>query len=248
MLRSGNEPTLWDLNARRATLRLKFAPSPFFGSAFSPDSRYLAYGDTNQAIRVWDLAANRERIRFVTPGHGAMLRSLRFSPDNRLLASGGWDGLWLWSLETGGALHGPIQREGVNQVCFSADGKTLIAITDDGPDDSSIRFWNVATGQEVLSFAHAGMGDSALRSISAEYTAAQAELNPGGDLLILQDVQHVIHVIALPTLEEIDAYYRARETEVRAALPHIARFARARAEAMERDRLSVLRDPGAIKR
>jgi len=108
-------------------------------------------------------------------------------------------------------------------VCVSADGKTLTAITDDGPDDSSIRFWNVATGQEVLSFADAGMGDSALRSISAETTAAQAELNPGGDLLILQDAQHVIHVIALPTLDEIDAYYRARETEVRevrAALPH----------------------------
>jgi WD40 repeat protein len=215
---------------------LSYPPkASFFAAAFSSDGRWLAFTGADFDIRVWDLVGQREKMALKANGHGPLIRSLRFSPDSKLLASGGWDGLWLWSVDAGKALHGPIRREGVNQVSFSADGRTLIAITDDGPGETFIRFWNVTTGQEVLFFPNAGMGSGLLGSVSAEYTASQADLNPGGNLIIRQDLsQHELNspmvVTRLPTLQEIDSIYSIRLAEQQLAERQLAAFARRRAE------------------
>ena len=117
---------------------------------------------------------------------------------------------------------------------FSADGRALIAITDDGPGETFIRFWNVTTGQEVLFLPNAGMGSGLLGSVSAEYTASQADLNPGGNLFIRQDLSGrgltgPIMVTQLPSLAEIDAIYSIRLVEQQLAERQLAAFARRRA-------------------
>jgi WD40 repeat protein len=56
-----------------------------YGVAFSPDSRWLASGGADGAVRVWEIASGRQR--FMLTGHSDAVWSVAFSPDERLLAS-----------------------------------------------------------------------------------------------------------------------------------------------------------------
>ena len=80
-------------------------------------------------------------------GHAANVRAMAFSPDSRLLASGGYDASSkLWETATGReimTLKGHSQS--VNAVSFSDDGKMLVS----GGDDGSARLWDVQSGETL---------------------------------------------------------------------------------------------------
>ncbi len=59
--------------------------------ALAPDGRTLALGGSDQAVRLWDLAAGRELPPLV--GHAGPVRALTFTPDGRRLVS--YDGTGL---------------------------------------------------------------------------------------------------------------------------------------------------------
>jgi len=76
--------------------------------------------------------------------------SLAFSPDGKILASGGYDNrIRLWDPDTGKELP---SLEGhtsyVNCIAFSADGRWLAS----GSQDNDLRLWEVATGKERRRF------------------------------------------------------------------------------------------------
>jgi WD40 repeat protein len=77
-------------------------------------------------------------------GHNSTVRTLDFSPDGNLLASGSSDfTVRIWDVETQSLVLRITEHSGwVNDVEFSIDGSRLVTAS----DDSTVRTWDVETG------------------------------------------------------------------------------------------------------
>jgi len=121
--------------------------------AFSPDGTLLAFvslefasTDTpaHDLITLVDLATGRRLS--ILRGHSDAVVSMAFSPDGRLLASGGMDGtLKVWSVATGQpVLTISIPYDTFFSVAFSLDGKVISSASMGG-----VTLWDAATGAEL---------------------------------------------------------------------------------------------------
>jgi len=152
---AGGVVTLWDV-AGRTLLHPPFHydDAVVIGLAFSPDSNYLAVGDFAGNLSLWRVATGA-MVRATPEAHDGWTLALAFAPDGQLLASGGTDGrLRFWDAS---ALDQPGDDElrslrdaiaahdyWVTSLLFTGEGGTLIS----GSADNTVRFWDVATGQE----------------------------------------------------------------------------------------------------
>jgi serine/threonine protein kinase len=84
-------------------------------------------------------------------GHLGMVQSVSFSPDGKLLASGGADKtVKIWDVETGKILRSMRGHDkGVTTVFFSPDGKYVMS----GSKDKTVKVWDAATGERIQSTA-----------------------------------------------------------------------------------------------
>jgi WD40 repeat protein/tRNA A-37 threonylcarbamoyl transferase component Bud32 len=141
------EVCVWDLETRQV---VRYYPGFIFRPSvhgapicFSPDGRQLALGGDSGRIRTLDWANNR--VLLDIPAHDQEVTSLAYSPDGKLLASGGGysaEDIRLWSAATGqtaGSLAG--HRGWICDLQFSADGQRLLSAS----ADQTIGIWDVPT-------------------------------------------------------------------------------------------------------
>jgi WD40 repeat protein len=163
------------------------SPIPLATLEFSSDGNLLAIGGQKVCV-LWDIAAGRAVWR--AEGHQDRITAMRFSSDQKMIATTSWDAtVRLWDAATGkplATLTG--HKAGVMNCIFSPDGRTLIT----GSDDRTIRFWNLAALREVA-------------SIPLTHSASSFAFSPDGRILTTNSVDGYLRCWRAPTLAEIDA-------------------------------------------
>lgn len=98
----------------------------------SSDGTMLATGGDNKKIKIWSAQSGEEMRTIKT---GISVNDVKFSPNGKMLASGGKSGYWsldlygatLYSPETGKRLRKlKGKMESVNSISFSADGNSIV--------------------------------------------------------------------------------------------------------------------------
>ena len=103
-------------------------------AAFSPDGQWIATGDTDGAVSLWEVASSG-RVRQTLRGHAAAVMGVSFHPDGSRLVSCGVDGqVKVWDWRAGVELLTlPVPGGGMLwHAVFSPDGKTIAAAGGDG--------------------------------------------------------------------------------------------------------------------
>jgi WD40 repeat protein len=144
-----------------------------YGVDFSSDGRLLACASSDQEqLLVWD--ATSWRLLGRVQAGGTNFKSVRFSPDGRLLVTGDVQGavrLWEASPLREIALVGRHAAR-VNAVAFSPDGREIASAS----DDQTVALWDVSSSRLV---ARVGTHTAPVRSVA--FSPDGRRIVTGGD-------------------------------------------------------------------
>jgi len=178
--------------------------------AFSPDGKFLAIGDSNGVVQLWEAATGREVLS--CKGHSNSIRSVAFSPSGEMLASASSDHtVRLWNIPNGECLkilQGHTSQ--VLSVAFRLDGEMLASAS----SDNTVKLWDIRNGEclHILQ-GHTDWVRSVAFSPSGKYLASGSDdktvrlwdIHNGECLNILQEHTAEVNSVAFSPSGEMFA-------------------------------------------
>ena len=149
-----NAGATWDVavaeSTPRAPIKLGALPDayhPVLTVALSADEKRLATG-RGGVIAIYDVENEKRPLLAELRGHADAVQSLAWSPDGKLLASGGYGRVNLWDVAAKKTVRELTEVSGrVTAMAFSPDGATLFTADGYPGEPGSMRRWSVADGK-----------------------------------------------------------------------------------------------------
>ncbi len=172
------------LSKHKSTLNLLHDKLPggaeeIYGTAFSPDARYVATSRTDRVVRVFETGSGRLRARL--PNQSTAL-TLAFSPDGRyLLARTSDNSAHVFDARTGKVSVQLTHAGGILAVTYSRDGRYIAT----GGGDKAVHVFESKTGHPIAQIETAGPVKAVEFSEDGKYIISASSENEGSQDLTL---------------------------------------------------------------
>ncbi len=146
----GGEIILWDVTAGKVKTRFRKHSWGVCALAFSPDGQALASSSFDERVTLWNASDASELMTLNTPPRGpGTAHDIAFSPDGQLLAVTNAPtyaiGLWDWRVGRLTRTLDSMDRRGLIDMAFAADGKRIAAAGGGG----AVYCWDMGTGKLI---------------------------------------------------------------------------------------------------